>query len=202
MDTALIDGANIAGFMYKDLTMISCKGRLEGVDIDIKDVPENRFSDFVPNIMMNGNTGDAEFNKVKVRGSISEPFESYSSLDELRNGISFSWIIKSKAALEDISFALTSDQYNGRTVRIYNDASDAADGIDFLMGMMGGSGYSTIHLPKGVLLSAVGIPVVIQGIDAVTGLPTTYNLTRWYLTCPYTYDSSNHKYTISNYRQY
>lgn len=202
MDTALIDGANIAGFMYKDLTMISRKGRLDGVDIDIKDVPENRFSDFVPNIMMNGNTGDAEFNKVKVRGSISEPFESYSSLDELRNGISFSWIIKSKAALEDISFALTSDQYNGRTVRIYNDASDAADGIDFLMGMMGGSGYSTIHLPKGVLLSAVGIPVVIQGIDAVTGLPTTYNLTRWYLTCPYTYDSSNHKYTISNYRQY
>ena len=68
--------------------------------------------------------------------------------------------------------------------------------------MMGGSGYSTIHLPKGVLLSAVGIPVVIQGIDAVTGLPTTYNLTRWYLTCPYMYDSSNHKYTISNYRQY
>lgn len=202
MDTALIDGANIAGFMYKDLTMISRKGRLDGVDIDIKDVPENRFSDFVPNIMMNGNTGDAEFNKVKVRGSISEPFESYSSLDELRNGISFSWIIKSKAALEDISFALTSDQYNGRTVRIYNDASDAADGIDFLMGMMGGSGYSTIHLPKGVLLSAVGIPVVIQGIDAVTGLPTTYNLTRWYLTCPYMYDSSNHKYTISNYRQY
>lgn len=202
MDTALIDGANIAGFMYKDLTMISRKGRLDGVDIDIKDVPENRFSDFVPNIMMNGNTGDAEFNKVKVRGSISEPFESYSSLDELRNGMSFSWIIKSKAALEDISFALTSDHYNGRTVRIYNDASDAADGIDFLMGMMGGSGYSTIHLPKGVLLSAVGIPVVIQGIDAVTGLPTTYNLTRWYLTCPYTYDSSNHKYTISNYRQY
>ena len=202
IDTALIDGANIAGFMYKDLTMISRKGRLDGVDIDIKDVPENRFSDFVPNIMMNGNTGDAEFNKVKVRGSISEPFESYSSLDELRNGISFSWIIKSKAALEDISFALTSDQYNGRTVRIYNDASDAADGIDFLMGMMGGSGYSTIHLPKGVLLSAVGIPVVIQGIDAVTGLPTTYNLTRWYLTCPYMYDSSNHKYTISNYRQY
>ena len=202
MDTALIDGANIAGFMYKDLNMISRMGRLDGVDIDIKDVPENRFSDFVPNIMMNGNTGDAEFNKVKVRGSISEPFESYSSLDELRNGISFSWIIKSKAVLEDISFALTSEQYNGRTIKIYNDASDAADGIDFLMGMVGGSGYSTIHLPKGVLLSAVGIPVVIQGVDAETGLPTTYNLIKWYLTCPYTYDSSNARYTISNYRQY
>ena len=57
MDTALIDGANIAGFMYKNLLMKSRLGLLRGAQTDIKDVSEADMSLFRPYLQLDGNNG-------------------------------------------------------------------------------------------------------------------------------------------------
>lgn len=57
MDTALIDGANIAGFMYKDLLMKSRLGLLRGAETDIKDVSEADMQWFKPYLQLDGNAG-------------------------------------------------------------------------------------------------------------------------------------------------
>lgn len=57
MDTALIDGANIAGFMYKNLLMKSRLGLLRGSETDIKDVSEADMSLFKPYLQLDGNNG-------------------------------------------------------------------------------------------------------------------------------------------------
>lgn len=57
MDTALIDGANIAGFMYKNLLMKSRLGLLRGAETDIKDVGESDMQWFKPYLQLDGNAG-------------------------------------------------------------------------------------------------------------------------------------------------
>ena len=57
MDTALIDGANIAGFMYKNLLMKSRLGLLRGTETDIKDVGESDMQWFKPYLQLDGNAG-------------------------------------------------------------------------------------------------------------------------------------------------
>lgn len=120
MDTALIDGANIAGFMYKNLRMVSRKGMLNGVETDIGDVPAEQFPGFEPHIAMDGNTGDAEFNRVLVRGSLCEPFELYQSEDEWRSGRSNNWLIRQRWWTSNylVINAVPADE--GKYVRIYN----------------------------------------------------------------------------------
>lgn len=64
MDTALIDGANIAGFMFKNSKMVSRMGTLDGVEIDIKNVPSGRINDFIPYTSMDGNSGEIKGERV------------------------------------------------------------------------------------------------------------------------------------------
>ena len=71
MDTALIDGANIAGFMYKFLKMISRLGTLDNAEIDIKDVPASRIADFKPNLSMDGVTGKITCINADITGVIN-----------------------------------------------------------------------------------------------------------------------------------
>lgn len=186
MDTALIDGADIAGFMYKSLKMISRLGTLDGVETDIKDVPDSRFNDFVPHIMMDGNTGDAELNKIKVRGSVSEPFENYSSLEELRKGISMSWIINKSIVGDSLVLNFSDKKYNGQTLRIYNNYWA---NMSFFMQLFPSGGMSPITLPPATLLVAIGI------LNPSTGYVS------WHLTCPHTHNSSENTYTIQSYKK-
>lgn len=57
MDTALIDGANIAGFMYKNLLMKSRTGTLRGAEVDISEVDDEDMSLFKPYLQLDGNGG-------------------------------------------------------------------------------------------------------------------------------------------------
>lgn len=192
MDTALIDGANIAGFMYKSLVMMSRTGTLDGVEIDIKDVPEARILDFEPHTYMNGNTGEITSNKIKATGSFSAPFEEYSSLEELLNGRSLSWYVRYASILNGVVVSSLADaRYNGSTLRIYNASDLAATFTLYTQKRLSdgtlSEGGKTIYLPSKMLFEAIGVPSPNSGY------------TRFIVKSPHTYNSSNNTYTIQDY---
>lgn len=191
MDTALIDGANIAGFMYKDLRMISQLGTLDGAEIDIKNVPEARILDFEPHTYMNGATGEIVTNRITARGHIAEPFEEYQSLEELLNGRSLNWYVRYASILNGVVVNLSNERYNGSTLRVYNASSLAASFTLYTMKRMSdgtlSEGGKTIFLPSKMLFEAIGAPSPNSGY------------TRFIVKSPHTYNTSNHTYTIQDY---
>ncbi|MFV0585847.1 hypothetical protein [Bacteroides reticulotermitis] len=72
MDMALIDGADIAGFLYKNLRMISRKGTLNGVETYISNIDEADIPNFKPNISLDGNDGTGILNEIDAAGFIRE----------------------------------------------------------------------------------------------------------------------------------
>lgn len=79
MDTALIDGANIAGFMFKNSKMVSRMGTLDGVEIDIKNVTSGRINDFIPYTSMDGNSGEIKGERVIANNMQNKIKTAYSN---------------------------------------------------------------------------------------------------------------------------
>lgn len=183
MDTALIDGADIAGFVYKNLKMISRKGILDGLEIDIKNVPDNRFNDFHPHTSINGTTGAVEFGKATIRGGVSEPFEEYSSFEELKAGRSMSWYLRDPSVLDGIVIGPLEGKKNGCSLRIYNASQRTCEFSMYIIY----HGIRNIQLPANGYLTADGI------INPASGY------VNWMLTVPNKLNSATGTFIINSF---
>jgi len=194
MDTALIDGANIAGFMYKNLMMISRLGTLDGVETDIKNAPESRIADFQPHIQMDGNTGEAVLNKVLIRGSLVEPFERYVTMDDFFNGRSYNWHLINPALLSG-KILLSPDSADGKTLRIFNDSPQS---ITFSMPCYYAPNSSaptlrTIVLPNYAMLEAKNISIWVSSVNQY--------VQTWLITSRYSFADSSQTITIKRFTE-
>ena len=90
IDTALIDGANIAGFNFKNNKMISGKGIVtrnsEDIIIDLSDLQSGESYD--PLLTLDGKNGIIRYN-----GHVEAPFKTMCKLSDLQSTTCFNWNI-------------------------------------------------------------------------------------------------------------
>lgn len=96
MDTALIDGADIAGFLYKDGMMKSRKGLLRGQELSVSDVsPEDMYL-FKPYLQFDGNKG-----LVNAVANVNTHFQVLDAGTDLKKNLS--WMVLDAAGYNRIS---------------------------------------------------------------------------------------------------
>lgn len=99
---------------------------------------------------------------------IAQPFEAYTSNEELRNGKSLSWILENVNS--DLGSLGGREGYNGVTVNIFNNTGRA---VSLWMPLITPFKYCQIDIPNNVMLRAVAI------------YRTQWDGCRWYLLCPW-----------------
>lgn len=155
MDTALIDGANIAGFMYKNLLMKSRMGTLRGTETDISEVDDADMSLFKPYLQLDGNGGyiDAMAN-VRVSYQIVD-----ASTDLKKN---WSWLVLNAAGYNRVNNIGNPD--SSTEIQIYMHELGAQVFIgNFYRSQL--SVFLRVQMPKESLESSVYSKVVRIRID-------------------------------------
>ena len=121
IELAMIDNGDIAGFLFKNLMMISRKGvDKNGKEVDITEITD--ISEITPYIWMNGKTGEAGFGNVTVSGGIYTPFRDFPSMKDFWASKSKCWnitdaVISSSNNGEMYGF---DESVNGGTLRLVN----------------------------------------------------------------------------------
>ena len=99
---------------------------------------------------------------------IAQPFEAYSSKEELRNGKSLSWILENVNG--ELGFFGGREGLNGVTVNIFNNTGRV---VSLWMSLLTPSKYCQVDIPNNVMLRAIAI------------YRTEWDGCRWYLLCPW-----------------
>lgn len=115
IDTALIDGADIAGFKYKNLKMITPVGTINGVKKNFANLTANEAKIFEPYLYMNGNTGE-------FGGAMRTPYIPFTSSADMVASWNWSWFIYNYSTYYAVNGVLfgTRYKYNGLKLRIVN----------------------------------------------------------------------------------
>lgn len=104
---------------------------------------------------------------------IAQPFEAYTSNEELRNGKSLSWILEN--VNDDLGILGGREGFNGVTVNIFNNTARV---VSLWMPLITPFKYCQVNIPNNVMLRAIAI------------FRTEWDGCRWYLLCPWE-DSDN-----------
>ena len=99
---------------------------------------------------------------------IAQPFESYASKEEMKNGKSLSWVLENRS--QDYGFFGGDERMNGVTSNIFNNTGGA---VSFWMPLITPFKYCQVDIPNNVMLRAVAI------------YRTEWDGCRWYLLCPW-----------------
>lgn len=99
---------------------------------------------------------------------IAQPFESYASKEEMKNGKSLSWVLENRS--QDYGFFGGGERMNGVTSNIFNNTGGA---VSFWMPLITPFKYCQVDIPNNVMLRAVAI------------YRTEWDGCRWYLLCPW-----------------
>lgn len=145
IDTALIDGADIAGFKYKNLKMITPVGTINGVKKNFANLTGNEAKIFEPYLYMNGNTGE-------FGGAMRTPYIPFTSSADMVASWNWSWFIYNYSTYYAVNGMLfgTRYKYNGLKLRIVNTyLSDLYFYIPFL-----GKGYNPITVSVAKIIVA------------------------------------------------
>lgn len=115
IDTALIDGADIAGFKYKNLKMITPVGTINGVKKNFANLTGNEAKIFEPYLYMNGNTGE-------FGGSVRTPYIPFTSSANMMESWNWSWYIYNTTTYNAVNGMLfgVRYRYNGLKFKIIN----------------------------------------------------------------------------------
>lgn len=99
---------------------------------------------------------------------IAQPFEAYTSDEELRNGKSLSWILENVNG--DLGILAGREGFNGVTVNIFNNTGS---NVSLWMSLITPSKYCQVDIPNNVMLRAIAI------------YRTEWDGCKWYPICPW-----------------
>ena len=99
---------------------------------------------------------------------IAQPFEAYTSDEELRNGKSLSWILENVNG--DLGILGGREGFNGVTVNIFNNTGS---NVSLWMSLITPSKYCQVDIPNNVMLRAIAI------------YRTEWDGCKWYPICPW-----------------
>lgn len=146
------------------------------------DIKEKKFTATADNFKVQNNKGEQTFlvdengklnakliDATEIFGlKIAQPFEAYSSKEELRNGKSLSWILENVNG--ELGFFGGREGLNGVTVNIFNNTGRV---VSLWMSLLTPSKYCQVDIPNNVMLRAIAI------------YRTEWDGCRWYLLCPW-----------------
>lgn len=151
------------------------------------DIKEKKFTATADNFVVQNNKGEKTLmldengklntkliDATEIFGlKIAQPFEAYTSNEELRNGKSLSWILENVNG--ELGFFGGREGLNGVTVNIFNNTGRV---VSLWMSLLTPSKYCQVDIPNNVMLRAIAI------------YRTEWDGCRWYLLCPWE-DSGN-----------